>query len=117
MLIFVTGAFGFLAFFSDLAKGEQLWHRILVVTVVYLVVGASVGALLPRLWALALLAGWGPIGLGVLGLFMRLRTGGETPYWSAFVVTLVVLPAWLLASSYLGKVLRTRVSSWLGRDT
>ena len=115
VMIFACGSFGLVQFFSDLSPGEPWWLRVLLTGGIYLLIGLSVGALLPRLWPLAVLAGWGPGLLGATGLLMKLRHNDIYPAWSYLAVCLVAVPVSLLLTGYLGALARRRVSATRGR--
>jgi len=72
-----------------------------VTAVVYAIGAAAVGALVPRRWCLALLAAWGPVALGVVGLIARLANGGAVPNWRNLAVSLLVVPGLALVFGYL----------------
>ncbi len=98
----VVGVVGLWAVFADIApKGSAAWRWSLT-AIVYAGGAAVVGALVPRRWYLALLAAWGPVTLGLLGLITKLVSGAAVPYWSFLALVLVFVPAVALLFGYLG---------------
>jgi hypothetical protein len=69
-----------------------------------------VGALVPRQWYVSLVAAWGPLALGLLGLLTKLANGGPVPYWQNLALTLLAVPAVAMLFGYLGARARERAT-------
>ena len=62
-------------------------------------------------WYLAVIAAWGPALLGAVGLFAKLRAGGNYPKSSFLVLTLCAAPLVSLAGGFAGRVMGRRKRS------
>lgn len=105
-----TGFLGLSMFFSDLGPSESVAFRVLTLVLLYALGAGSIGALVPRIWYVALLAAWGPV---LLSLPVLLNRGAVAPSSPAEqmqqgLLGLVVVPLAALAFSYVGMRLRRR---------
>ena len=103
VVILAFGALGFFGVFSDAPPGQPLTLRLGVLAVAQLTGAGLVGLLLVRQWFLAVLTAWGPLLMGGLGLYVKLRHPGEFPRASFLLVSLCGAPLLALAGGWLGR--------------
>ena len=101
-LALLVGVAGLWTVFTDVGPNESRAARWLMTGLVYALGATAVGALVPRRWYLALLAAWGPVVLGAVGLVAKLANGGAVPYWRFLATNLLGVPAVALLFGYLG---------------
>ena len=113
LVILLSGAVGLWGVFTDASPGESVALRLALLVLVQLLGAALVGALLPRWWMLALLSAWGPVLLGGVGLYVKLRHQTVFPRLGFLVLTLALPLVLAVAGGLLGRwwVRRAR-SSW-----
>ena len=105
-----VGLVGFVSFFSDLGPNETWVERALFLLICYAVCCLLFGVLIPQRWWGALLAAWGPVLIGLLGLVIMIKNGGPYAYWYYSAAVLVAVPGACLAFGYIGMRLRRMVS-------
>ena len=103
LVILATGGFGLVGLFSDVPPGASVVLRLLLLTLVQVLGAALVGLLLPRLWFVALLTAWGPVLLGAVGLYVKLRHETAFPRARFLILSLVLPPLLALAGGLLGR--------------
>lgn len=110
LLALGIGIVGLWAVFTDTGAGDSMLKRLLLTAFIYAVGAAAVGALVPRQWYVSLVAAWGPLALGLLGLLTKLANGGPVPYWQNLALTLLAVPAVAMLFGYLGARARERAT-------
>ena len=103
LVILLTGAVGLWGVFTDASPGESIALRLALLVLVQLLGAALVGALLPRWWMLALLSAWGPVLLGGVGLYVKLRHQTVFPRLTFLVLTLALPLVLAVAGGRLGR--------------
>jgi hypothetical protein len=103
LVIVATGAFGLGGLFSDRSPGESLALRLALLALVQLLGAALVGLLVPRWWWLALFTAWGPVLLGGVGLYVKLRHQTAFPNVRFLVLSLTFPPLLAVAGGLLGR--------------
>ncbi|HEX5045323.1 MAG TPA: hypothetical protein VFV75_20680 [Candidatus Polarisedimenticolaceae bacterium] len=113
LVILATGACGLAGLFTDQSPGESVVLRFALLVLVQVLGAALVGWLVPRWWILAVLTAWGPLLLGGVGLYVKLRHDTTMPSLRFFLLSLVLPPLLALAGGLLGRwwTRRTR-SRW-----
>ena len=106
------GMLGLVSFFSDLSSGETILSRVLFIVICYAIGSLLFGILVPRYWYGALIAAWGPLLIGLLGLLSMIRNGGPYPYLAYLASALLGVPGLCLAFGYTGSRISGRIS-WL----
>ncbi|HYO48120.1 MAG TPA: hypothetical protein VEY33_15700 [Gemmatimonadota bacterium] len=101
------GFWGLLILFSDYPAGWSATRWLAYVLASHVAFGLAIGALVPRLWFLSLVAGWGALFLGFLSLLGQAlgMDADETSGSSEFLLDLL-LPVLgsLLAAGFLGAI-------------
>ena len=104
----VGGFWGVVISFSDYPSGWSETRWLMYVLASHGAFGLAIGALAPRWWFLSLMAGWGVLSWGALGLITL---------WSSEFFLELVLPvlASLVVAGFLGSLLARLLGSAVGR--
>jgi hypothetical protein len=103
LVILGTGGVGLVGAFSDASPGESVALRLVLLAFVQVAGAALVGLLVPRWWLLAVLTAWGPLLLGSVGLYVKLRHHAQFPHPRFLVLSLVVPSVLAIAGGLLGR--------------
>ena len=107
LVILATGAFGLLGLFSDTSE-TSIALRLALLVLVQVLGAALVAVLVPRWWMFSLLTAWGPLLMGGVGLYVKLRHETVFPRGHVLALTLVVPPVLALAGGLLGRWIKLR---------
>ena len=110
-IAFVTGIFGFMAYYADFALEESYFDRLFFIFKLYIIANFIIGNITREHWKISILSSWGSVLMGGLGILAAISKGSASIAAYA-LVGLVILPLISLSFGYLGSIFSFKLESF-----